>query len=105
MPPSAIVSASLDADDPYAREAQTVPTLSPEPNTGWLDDCLELDKQGFVCTVAGAPYEASLPGIFAVGDVRAGSTKRVSSSVGEGSVVVSSVHKYLEAQRAAGVSR
>ena len=70
------------------------------PNTGWLGDCLELDKQGFVCTVAGSPYEASLPGIFAVGDVRAGSTKRVASGVGEGSVVVSSVHKYLEARRA-----
>jgi thioredoxin reductase (NADPH) len=58
-----------------------------------------LDKGGFVRTGAdvGAdtPYATSLPGVFAVGDVRAGSVKRVASSVGEGSVVISHVWRWL----------
>ena len=72
------------------------------PNTGWLQDRLDLDAQGFVCTAVGlaSAYQTSHSGIFAVGDVRAGSTKRVASGVGEGSAVVSAVHKYLEGQRA-----
>ena len=44
---------------------------------------------------ATSPYETSLPGVFAVGDVRSGSIKRVASAVGEGSVVVQAVHQYL----------
>ena len=44
-----------------------------------------------------SPYETSLPGVFAVGDVRSGSIKRVASAVGEGSVVVQAVHQYLAA--------
>ena len=44
---------------------------------------------------ATSPYETSLPGVFAVGDVRSGSVKRVASAVGEGSVVVQAVHQYL----------
>lgn len=67
------------------------------PNTDWLGDCLELDSAGFVVTgQAGVPYAASKPGIFAVGDVRSGSVKRVASGVGEGSVVVSAIHQYLD---------
>lgn len=66
------------------------------PNTKWLDGCVELDAQGFVVTAEGATFAASKPGIFAVGDVRSGSVKRVASGVGEGSVVVSAIHKYLE---------
>ncbi|ACK51261.1 cyclic nucleotide-regulated FAD-dependent pyridine nucleotide-disulphide oxidoreductase [Methylocella silvestris BL2] len=75
------------------------------PNTGWLAGCLTLDEKGFVATgaavggSAASPYATSLPGIFAVGDVRAGSTKRVASAVGEGSVVVSDIHRFLEAKR------
>lgn len=66
------------------------------PNTDWLDDCLELDGKGFVVTGSGgSPYATNTPGIWAVGDVRAGSIKRVASGVGEGSVVVSFVHQYL----------
>jgi len=69
------------------------------PNTGWLSGLVELDQNGFVQTgeAAGArsPYATSQPGIFAVGDVRAGSVKRVASSVGEGSVVISKVWEYL----------
>ncbi len=65
------------------------------PNTDWLSDLVELDDKGFVKTGAEAgarsPYETSLPGVFAVGDVRSGSVKRVASAVGEGSVVVSAI--------------
>jgi thioredoxin reductase (NADPH) len=64
------------------------------PRTGWLHDVgIELDDNGFV-TTHGA-FETSVPGLFAVGDVRAGSVKRVASAVGEGSVVISTVHSYL----------
>lgn len=67
------------------------------PNTDWLGDCLALDKAGFVQTGGGETIFCSTkPGIFAVGDVRAGSIKRVASGVGEGSVVVSAIHRYLE---------
>ena len=71
--------------------------IGAEPNTDWLDGCLELDGKGFVVTghATGSPYGTSRPGIYAVGDVRAGSVKRVASSVGEGSVVVAAVHGYL----------
>ena len=69
------------------------------PNTGWLSGLVELDQNGLVLTGEAAratsPYATSQPGIFAVGDVRAGSVKRVASSVGEGSVVISKVWEYL----------
>lgn len=75
------------------------------PNTDWLTGLVALDAKGFVLTGAEAgadsPFATSRPGIFAVGDVRAGSVKRVASAVGEGSVVVSKVWEYLEAQRPA----
>ena len=65
------------------------------PNTGWLSGLVALDDKGFVKTGAevgaDSPYGTSYPGIFAVGDVRAGSVKRVASAVGEGSVVISRV--------------
>ncbi len=59
------------------------------PNTAWLQQLVQLDSKGFVMT--SDDYATSCPGIFAVGDVRAGSVKRVASSVGEGSVVISKV--------------
>lgn len=82
------------------------------PNTAWLNGCVVLDNKGFIKTgpdlsaeeLAGAhwplgrrPYllETSLPGVFAVGDVRAGNVKRVASSVGEGSIAISFVHQLL----------
>jgi thioredoxin reductase (NADPH) len=70
------------------------------PNTDWLSGLVKLDDKGFVITgsdagVANSPYATSLPGIFAVGDVRAGSVKRVASSVGEGSVVISKVWEFV----------
>jgi thioredoxin reductase (NADPH) len=72
-----------------------------QPNTAWLSDLVALDEKGFVKTGAlvgsDSTYSTSQPGIFAVGDVRAGSVKRVASSVGEGSVVISKVWEYLQA--------
>jgi thioredoxin reductase (NADPH) len=76
------------------------------PNTAWLGGCLALDHKQFIRTGAElgadwplrrAPYllETSLPGVFAVGDIRAGSVKRVASAVGEGSMAVQFVHKVL----------
>jgi thioredoxin reductase (NADPH) len=69
------------------------------PNTSWLQGRVALDHQGFVLTGAAAgmtgQYATSCSGIFAVGDVRAGSVKRVASAVGEGSVVVSEIWAYL----------
>ncbi len=69
------------------------------PNTAWLSGLVALDDKGFVLTGASAgaayPYATSHPGIFAVGDVRAGSTKRVASSVGEGSVVIANVWEHV----------
>lgn len=76
--------------------------IGAQPNTGWLDGCLPLDEKGFVPTgpdaggpAATSPYATRRAGVFAVGDVRSGSVKRVASSVGEGSVVISSVHRFL----------
>jgi thioredoxin reductase (NADPH) len=64
------------------------------PRTAWLADAgVELDAKGFVITRG--TFATSVPGLFAVGDVRAGSVKRVASAVGEGSVVVSAVHAHL----------
>jgi thioredoxin reductase (NADPH) len=70
------------------------------PNTEWLSGLVKLDDKGFVVTGSGqgsaaSPFATSIPGIFAVGDVRAGSVKRVASSVGEGSVVISKVWEFV----------
>ena len=82
------------------------------PNTKWLDGCVAIDGKGFIKTgpdlssdelatarwpLARAPHllETSLPGVFAVGDVRGGNVKRVASAVGEGSIAVSFVHRVL----------
>jgi thioredoxin reductase (NADPH) len=73
--------------------------IGADPCTTWLRDCVDLDENGFVRTSSGSedrgPFETSVRGIFAVGDVRSGSVKRVASAVGEGSVVVPAIHRYL----------
>jgi thioredoxin reductase (NADPH) len=76
--------------------------IGAEPNTDWLRSCLDLDPKGFVVTgqdraglALASPFATTTPGVFAVGDVRSGSVKRVASGVGEGSVVVSAVHQFL----------
>jgi len=84
-----------------ARDISTVfVMIGAEPNTGWLFGSAQLDDKGFVLTGGAVgfeegPYATSMPGIYAVGDVRANSVKRVASAVGEGSVVVSYIHRYL----------
>jgi thioredoxin reductase (NADPH) len=83
------------------------------PHTRWLEDCVELDAKGFVLTgtdltprMLASPawrianrtplyLETSLPGVFAAGDARSGSVKRVASAVGEGAMAISFVHSHL----------
>ena len=81
--------------------------IGAEPRTQWLRDLIKLDNRGFILTgrdvPPGAwplprpplPFETNLPGVFAAGDVRYGSVKRVAGAVGEGSVAVGSVQQYL----------
>ena len=91
-----------------------------DPNSAWLHDCgVQVDQQGFVmtgtdvmmarCRVTGqmlnpdgslhGHLETTVPGVFAIGDVRAGSTKRVAAAVGEGAAVVAQLHAYLSVPR------
>ena len=86
--------------------------IGADPQSSWLSGCAALDDHGFVLTDrsltaehldgpwtalgrAPLPYETSHPGLFAVGDLRSGSTKRVATAVGEGSAAVRSIHEYL----------
>jgi thioredoxin reductase (NADPH) len=79
--------------------------IGADPNANWLTHCVDVDGKGFVITGTGfadgsvkrevLPYETSRPGVFAVGDVRAGSTKRVAAAVGEGAAVVPQIHEVL----------
>lgn len=80
--------------------------IGAEPNTDWLHECVEVDDRGFVVTGGGfrrdaavdrdpLPLETSLPRVFAIGDVRAGSTKRVAAGVGEGAAVVAQIHQAI----------
>jgi len=71
--------------------------IGADPNTDWLDGCVDLDAKGFVVTGqhGGAPLETSRAGVFAAGDVRCGSTKRVAAAVGEGAAVIAQIHAYL----------
>ena len=67
-----------------------------DPNTDWLADSgVALDAKGFVLTGNGRPLETSMHGVFAIGDVRSGSVKRVAASVGEGAQVVAALHDFL----------
>ncbi len=93
--------------DRFSGQDWTVPAravfvmVGAAPNTGWLNGRVTLDGRGFVLTGSAAgmaeagQYATSCPGIFAVGDVRAGSVKRVAAGVGEGSVVISEVWRHL----------
>jgi thioredoxin reductase (NADPH) len=74
--------------------------IGAEPNSGWLSGCVKLDAKGFVLTGDKAAVdrqllETSRRGVFAIGDVRAGSVKRVAAAVGEGAQVVSMLHGFL----------
>ena len=84
--------------------------IGADPNASWLNGCVEVDSKGFVLTGGArnpcgdsaaarsvSPLETSRPGIFAIGDVRAGSTKRVAAAVGEGATAVAEIHAVLAA--------
>ena len=113
---------SLTLTDRLSGATQTVPAtavfvlIGAEPRTQWLPDAIVRDRWGFVVTgndlLAGGHHpgswplprpplllESSLPGVFAVGDVRRGSVQRVASAVGEGSAAIRLVHDYLRDHR------
>ncbi|WP_288986188.1 FAD-dependent oxidoreductase [uncultured Sphingopyxis sp.] len=70
--------------------------IGADPNTGWARDCVTTDADGFIVSGAGSrSLETNRAGVFAIGDVRAGSTKRVAAAVGEGAAVVSQIHSLL----------
>jgi thioredoxin reductase (NADPH) len=113
---------SLVLQDTTSGERRSVPAdalfvlIGSQPRTQWLGDSVARDQQGFILTgpdlPAGTgtswpagrpplPLETSLPGLFAVGDVRRGSVKRVASAVGEGAATIPLVHRYLQTIAAA----
>lgn len=85
--------------------AQVFLFIGADPNATWLDGCVAVDEKGFVVTGKSCPkaarpiepLETSQSGVFAIGDVRAGSTKRVAAAVGEGAAVVAQIHEVLSA--------
>jgi thioredoxin reductase (NADPH) len=105
---------SITVRDRTSSQEQQIPLASlfvmigARPRTDWLPPNVERDPYGFLSTGTDAamsdhwnlarqphPHETTVPGLFAVGDVRRGSIKRVASAVGEGSVVVSEIHEFL----------
>ena len=107
---------SLALQDTTSGARQTVPAdalfvlIGAQPRTRWLRDAVARDRQGFILTGPDLPVgtharwpacrpplplETSLPGVFAAGDVRHGSVKRVASAVGEGAATIPLVHRYL----------
>jgi thioredoxin reductase (NADPH) len=71
-----------------------------EPRTNWLPEIIERDDTGYLITggLGARSLETSVPGVFAVGDVRSGAPKRVAAAVGEGSVVIGQIHDYIAAR-------
>jgi thioredoxin reductase (NADPH) len=114
---------SLVLEDTASGQRRTVPAdalfvlIGAQPRTQWLGEAIARDQQGFILTGADLPagtggrhwhparrplpLETSLPGVFAAGDVRRGSVKRVASAVGEGAAVIPLVHSYLRTTAAA----
>jgi thioredoxin reductase (NADPH) len=111
---------SLVLQDTASGERRSVPAdalfvlIGSQPRTQWLGECVARDQQGFILTgpdlPAGTrwppgrpplPLETSLPGVFAAGDARRGSVKRVASAVGEGAATIPLVHRYLQTTAAA----
>jgi thioredoxin reductase (NADPH) len=89
-------------------DTQQLPTrylfmfIGADPNTAWLEGCLDLDDRGYIRTglpsqAVHLPLQTSMSRVFAIGDVRSGSTKRVASAVGEGAAVVAQIHAMLGA--------
>jgi thioredoxin reductase (NADPH) len=77
--------------------------LGAEPCTEWLDGSVGHDAKGFILTgdlaAAATPLETTVPGVFAAGDARAGSAKRVATAVGEGAMAIQLIHSYLVGER------
>lgn len=104
-----VVARRGSGDDPDAVEHGRIPAaaafvfIGAEPRTAWLGGYVALDRAGFVLTGPDTgdptvpPLATTRPGVFAAGDVRSGSTKRVAAAVGEGSMAVSLVHRHLDA--------
>jgi thioredoxin reductase (NADPH) len=105
-----VVTRNLDSEATITREADGIFVfIGADASTAWLPDEIERDARGYLLTgrdiarwpLSRAPYplETNIPGIFAVGDVRSDSVKRIASGVGEGSMVVSFIHRYIAEQR------
>ena len=114
---------SIVLQDTASGEQRTVPAdalfvlIGAQPRTGWLGQAVARDQRGFILTGpdlpadtggrrwrparAPLPLETSLPGVFAAGDVRRGSVKRIASAVGEGAAVIPLVHRFLRTTAAA----
>jgi len=109
---------AIDVRDAATGATQRRPTtglfvfIGADTDTAWLPDAIARDSHGFVLTGADVqrsgswtperqPYllETSVPGVFAAGDIRAGSVKRVAAGVGEGSMAIAFIHQYLAAQQ------
>ena len=116
---------SLVLEDTASGARRSVPAdalfilIGSQPRTQWLGDSVTRDQQGFILTGPDLPgdtgprwprsrpplpLETSLPGVFAAGDVRRGSVKRVASAVGEGAITIPQVHRYLETMTAASAT-
>jgi thioredoxin reductase (NADPH) len=110
----ALTSVRVASEDGEAevRCAALFSFIGAEPSSGWVSGCAALDERGFVLTDRSLgeehldarwktlgrqplPFETSYPGLFAVGDLRSGSTKRVAMALGEGSAAVRFIHEYL----------
>lgn len=88
--------------------------IGADPNVGWLEGCVSVNEKGFVVTGGGfeanqpgrsaLPLETSIPGVFAIGDVRSASTKRVGAAIGEGAAVVAQIHRVLESKPSSGAA-
>ncbi|MEM8824747.1 MAG: NAD(P)/FAD-dependent oxidoreductase, partial [Pseudomonadota bacterium] len=98
-----LAGSGVDPEDDKIQTCALFVMVGAAPNTNWLSGLVAVDEKGFVLTGeavgADSPYSTSLDGVFAVGDVRAGSVKRVASAVGEGSVVISKVWEHVADMR------
>ena len=100
----------LSGDNEATPATLFFPLIGATPYTDWLADIVQRDSKGFILTgydvdiehwpLQRRPmhFETSMPGIFAIGDVRLSSTKRIASAVGEGAGAVQNVHQYLDEQ-------